>query len=102
MISSGGKSTLAQSVKPSTADDYQNSEQSVNGMGPLGNSLNPVDIIHRANLSRGRNMGEFNEDTSSGLTSEADKFKRLQRERLLQQEQVQNQPQAESTKTPPQ
>lgn len=92
IISSLGQSSLAQSVNPSSDSNYQNSEQNTLGGGTFGNSFNPLDIIHRANLSRSRDMGEFNQDTQNNLTSEADKFKRLQQERLLQQEQLQKQP----------
>lgn len=101
IISSLGQSTLAQSVNSSQGTNYQNNEQNGLGGGTFGNSFNPLDLIHRSNLSRSRNMGEFDQDTQNNLTSEADKFKKLQQERLLRQEQLQTQPSAPATNPTP-
>jgi hypothetical protein len=67
-----GSSSLAQStnsVNPidnRDRDGYQSNEQDSMG-NTFGNSFNPFDLIHRANMSRGRTMGEFEQETDSGI-----------------------------------
>lgn len=53
--------------------------------------LNPMQLIHNANLKRSRDGGEFADDTQTNLSRSAEEFKRQQRQRL---EQTQAQPQA--------
>jgi hypothetical protein len=84
------QSAIAQSVNPinNRADEtYQNNEQNVTG-GNIGGSggFNAFDLIHRANMSRGRTMGEFQQETESGITNAAEEFKRQQNERLQNQQ----------------
>ncbi len=77
--------TLAQSIDLSdpTPDEntFQNNEQDGN-YGELGNIFNPLDLIHRANLGRSRNAGDFAEDTQTGLNRAAEDFKKLQQQQL--------------------
>lgn len=66
--------------------EYQNNEQdSMNGS--FGNSFNAMDIIHRARMNRGRSMGDFEQETNTGIRNAADDFKRQQNERLQNQQQ---------------
>jgi hypothetical protein len=79
-------------------------QQSVNGMdnrdepgyqtnerdqmsGSFGNSFNAMDIIHRARMNRGRTMGDFEQETNTGIRNAADDFKRQQNERIQNQQQ---------------
>lgn len=85
-----GETTLAQSVNPldnRDRDGYQTNEQDNLG-GSIGGdgSFNAFDLIHRANMNRGRNMGEFDQDTNNGIQNAAEEFKR-QRDQQLQQTQ---------------
>jgi hypothetical protein len=88
-----GQSTLAQSVNPQSVnpmdnrdrDGYQSNEQNALG-GSFGNSFDAFDLIHRANMNRGRSAGEFQQDTDSGIRNAADEFKRQQNERLQERQ----------------
>ena len=55
------------------------------GGSTFGNSFNPLDLIHRANLSTGRSTEEFSQESQQNLNNAADEFKRQQQERLNQQ-----------------
>lgn len=78
------ESSMAQ-VNPNN-NGYQENEQDAMTGGTLGNSFNPMDLIHNSNFRRSRNSSEFQEDTNSELQNAAEKFKRQQ------QEAIQNQP----------
>jgi len=82
--------SLAQSVNPidnRERDGYQSNEENTLG-GSIGgdSSFNAFDFIHRANMNRGRSMGEFDEDTNNGIQNAAEEFKRQRNQ------QMQNQP----------
>ncbi|AFY77686.1 MAG: hypothetical protein IGR93_02900 [Hydrococcus sp. C42_A2020_068] len=80
-----GQSTLAQSVNSMDnrdRDGYQSNEQNVLGGNIGSGSFDAFDLIHRANTNRGRSMGEFQQETDSGIRNAADEFKRQQNERL--------------------
>ncbi|WP_267383701.1 hypothetical protein [Cyanobacterium sp. uoEpiScrs1] len=62
---------------------YQNREQ--DPAGELGNIFNPMNLMHRSNLERSRNAGDFAEDTNNNLNKAAQEFKLIQ-QRKLQQE----------------
>ena len=47
--------------------------------------INPLDLIHRANLSGGLSAEEFNEQSQGQITDSAAEYKRLQQEKILQQ-----------------
>jgi hypothetical protein len=64
-------------------DAYQSNEKD-SMSGSLG-GLNPMDLIHNMNLSTGRNAEEFNQDSQTQIENSADEFKRLQIERMQQQ-----------------
>lgn len=80
MITCLGQLSLAQTYNPD--ENTQPNEESINGTSTFGNSFKPLDIIHRANLGRGRDMSEFNQDSQDNLNDAATEFKRLQQERL--------------------
>ncbi|MCU0537097.1 MAG: hypothetical protein MUD14_24700 [Hydrococcus sp. Prado102] len=68
--------------------NYQSNEQNSLGSGfGSSNSFNAFELIHRANMNRGRSMGEFQQDTNSGMRNAAEEFKRQQNERLQMQNQ---------------
>jgi len=80
--------TLAQSLNEQ--DNFQSNEvDSFGGSTFGGGSLNPLDLIHRANLSNGRSVDEFNQDSSENLNDAATDFKRKQQEMLLNQQEEQ-------------
>lgn len=62
--------------------EYQKNEQDTMGGGIFGEGFNPMNLIHNANLSRSRGPDQFRQDAGNQLESAAEKFKRLQRERL--------------------
>ncbi len=69
---------------------YQSGEKdSLYGDGITG--INPLDLIHRANLSGGLSAEEFEEQSQGQIQDSAAEYKRLQQERMLQQYRNQNQ-----------
>lgn len=62
---------------------YQSNEE--NPMSGTLGGIDPIDLIHNANLSTGRNAEEFNEDSQLQIQNSAEEFRRLQQERMLQQ-----------------
>ncbi|MBR8829434.1 MAG: hypothetical protein DSM107014_16315 [Gomphosphaeria aponina SAG 52.96 = DSM 107014] len=86
ILASLGQFTLAQSVNQQ--DNYQSNEVDSFSGSSLGNgSLNPLDLIHRANLSNGRSVDEFTQDSSANINDAATEFKRKQQEQLQNQQQ---------------
>lgn len=74
---------LAQYQSPEN-DNYQSNEKdSLSGDSTLG--VNPLDLIHNSNLSTGRNAQEFSEESGAQIETSAEEFRRLQQERMLQQ-----------------
>ena len=47
--------------------------------------INPLDLIHKANLSGGLSAEEFNEQSQGQIQDSAAEYRRLQQERILQQ-----------------
>lgn len=79
----------AQYVDPNDRG-YQSSEKdSLYGDGITG--INPMDLIHRANLSGGMSSEEFSEQSQGQIQNSASDYKRLQQEQMLQQYRNQNQ-----------
>lgn len=77
--------TVAQSIDQVDKTPYQSNEQDPNGSG-LGDFMNPLNLMHRANLERSRSGGEFAEDTRNNLSEAAQSFKEAQRQMLEAQE----------------
>lgn len=78
-------SALAQA---SEDDGYQSNEKSgIYGDAPAG--LDPLDIIHRAQQSNGRSAAEFDQEFQTQIDSSASDFKRLQQQKILEQQQLQ-------------
>ena len=72
---------LAQSVDVINEENgYQGNEQEP--AGELGNIFNPMNLMHRSNLQRSRNAGDFAEDTNNNLNKAAQEFKLIQQRRL--------------------
>ena len=76
--------TVAQSIDVVDKDPYQSNEKDPNG--DIGNFMNPLDLMHRANLERSRNGGEFAEDTRDSLSEAAKSFREAQRQLLEAQD----------------
>ncbi len=73
---------------------YQSGEKdALYGDGITG--INPMDLIHRANLSGGMSSEEFREQSQGQMQNSASEYKRMQQERMLQQ--YSNQDQVEET-----
>ena len=79
------KPAIAQQTNPQDPAPYQENEYDSMGSSSFGNSFNPLDLIHRANLSTDRSTEEFSEESQQNLNNAADQFKRQQQERLNQQ-----------------
>ena len=63
---------------------YQSGEKdALYGDGLTG--INPLDLIHRANLSGGLSADEFSEQSQGQIEDSAAEYKRLQQEKILQQ-----------------
>ena len=76
--------TLAQSKYEN--DGYQSNEKSgVFGDTPSG--LDPVELMHRAQQANSRSQAEFDADSQGQLDNSVSDFKRLQQQRILEQQQ---------------
>lgn len=71
----------------------QNQPFQSNERNPLyGDGINPLDLIHNANLINSRSSSDFAEDTENNLNSAAESFKQKQQQRILEMRQKQNTP----------
>ena len=93
-------------VAQSSADDlgYQSNEKDPTYGDALG-GLNPIDLMHRAQQLNGRSAAEFNQESEVQINNSANDFKRLQQQRILEQQQQPTvtpieSPEAESTTAP--
>ena len=71
----------------SSADDlgYQSNEKDpIYGDAPGG--LNPMDLMHRSQQLNRRSQAEFNQESEAQINNSANDFKRLQQQRLEQQQ----------------
>ena len=67
-------------------DGYQSNEKSgVFGDAPSG--LDPVELMHRAQQANRRSQAEFDADSQGQLDNSVSDFKRLQQQRILEQQQ---------------
>ena len=70
---------------------YQSNEKdSLYGDAPAG--LNPLDLMHRAQQLNGRSAAEFNQESQVQLNNSVSDFKRLQQQRLLEQQSTTTEP----------
>ena len=82
---SGWRATASAQYQAPEDDGFQSNEQ--DGLfGGGSDGFNPIDLIHRANLSNGRSLEEFNSESQTNIQDSASEFKRLQQERLRQQQ----------------
>lgn len=82
-------------IKPSVAQQIDNTSlfegsqpneyDSSDGSGL--SSLDPMELYHQINLSRGRNPDQFSQDSQQGITDAAADFKR-QQQQIQQQDQT--------------
>lgn len=79
----------AQSVNLKEPEPFQSNEQN-----PLygGSGLDPMQLIHNANLLNSRSGADFMEDTNENLDKAAQEFKRQQLIRMQQQQELQSNP----------
>jgi hypothetical protein len=80
LLCMSGARTFAQSVNQKQPDPFQSNEQN-----PVyGEGINPLDLIHNANLLNRRSSNEFIEDSNQNLDSAARDFKEQQKEKILE------------------
>ena len=84
LISLTTNSIQAQSINDKEPNPYQSNEQN-----PLEGSsgINPMDLIHNANLLNLRNSSDFMEDTNKNLDTAASDFKKQQLQRMVEMQQ---------------
>ncbi len=80
--------TVAQSIDQVDKTPYQSNERNPNG--ELGDFMNPLGLMHRANLERSRGGGEFAEDTHNNLNEAAKNFREAQMRAIEAQQSPQN------------
>ncbi len=80
--------TVAQTIDQVDRNPYQSNERDPNG--ELGDFMNPLGLMHRANLQRSRNGGEFAEDTHDNLSEAARNFREAQMRAIEAQQSPQN------------
>ncbi|MBE9047669.1 hypothetical protein IQ255_25240 [Pleurocapsales cyanobacterium LEGE 10410] len=71
-----------------------NEKDSLYGDAPAG--LNPLDLMHRAQQLDRRSAAEFNAESQSQIDSSVADFKRLQQQRILEQQSAETSQQRES------
>lgn len=77
---------FAQAINEKEPNPFQSNEQN-----PLyGDGINPMDLIHNANLLNNRSAYDFQEDTNNNINKAADDFKKQQLERMQQLQQQSN------------
>lgn len=69
----------------STTEGFQGNESDPL-FGEGGETFNPLDLIHNANFSNGRTMGQFQQDTQRQLNRASEDFRRQQLEAIRQQQ----------------
>jgi hypothetical protein len=78
----------AQAINEKQPQQFQNNEKN-----PLyGDGINPMDLIHNANLLNQRSGADFIADTNENLDKAAQDFKQQQLQRMQQQQQLQSNP----------
>ncbi|MEA5470702.1 hypothetical protein [Spirulina sp. 06S082] len=83
----GGQEANAQQTPVrhnSTTEGFQGSESDPM-FGDGGGDFNPFNLIHNANFSNGRSMGQFQQDTKRQLNRASEDFRRQQLERIREQ-----------------
>ena len=81
-----GLSSPAVANSPTGNEGYApNEKDSLYGDAPAG--LNPLDLMHRAQQMNGRSAAEFNEESQQQINNSVSDFKRLQQQRILEQQQ---------------
>lgn len=83
-IGSLNSSALAQ---VGTDDQGYQSNEKDSLFGDSTGGLNPLDLIHRSQQLGGRSAAEFEEESRGQINNSASDFKRLQQQRLLEQQQ---------------
>lgn len=98
LVAIAGLNSAVLAQSSTGADDgYQpNEKNGIYGDAPAG--LNPLDIMHRAQQTNGRSADEFNRESQTQIDNSASDFKRLQQQRILEQQQL-GQKQGETTET---
>lgn len=81
---------VAQVNSTDTPPDFQSNEYDAL-TGPGG--INPMDLIHRANMSTSRNQEQFQSDSQDQINDAASEFKRQQQEHFPNQNQNQTEAQ---------
>jgi len=83
-----------------TDQGYQSNEKDSGIYGDAPSGLNPLDIMHRAQQLNGRSAAEFNEESQAQIHNSASDFKRLQQQRILEQQKSKTtEVEAEATQT---
>ncbi len=88
LIAGFNSSTLSQS-RYEEDNGYQSNEKS-NVFGDTPAGLDPVDLMHRAQQLNGRTQAEFEADSQGQLDDSVSDFKRLQQQKMLEQQQPAN------------
>ncbi|WP_013323735.1 hypothetical protein [Gloeothece verrucosa] len=83
IVASYSSSASAQLIPNSKNPEvkYQSNEENSSVDNSLG-GLNPLDLIHNANLRRSRDASQFQEDSDSNLNQAAQDFKRKQQQMM--------------------
>lgn len=86
LSSLAGFNSLATAQSSAEELGYQSNEKDPTYGNGLG-GLNPLDLMHRAQQLNGRSAAEFHQESEVQLNNSANDFKRLQQQRLEQQQQ---------------
>ncbi len=74
-------------LQPNTeGGEFQKNSVDSLGESSFGGGFDPLQLIHNHNLRRSRGGAEFAEDSEVNLNNAAEQFKKLQQQRLLEQQ----------------
>lgn len=82
----GGLNSSALAQVGTDDQGYQTNEKD-SLYGDSTGGLNPLDLIHRSQQLGGRSAAEFEEESQGQINNSASDFKRLQQQRILEQQQ---------------
>ncbi|BAZ44446.1 hypothetical protein NIES4102_14550 [Chondrocystis sp. NIES-4102] len=85
-------------AQSSDNEGYQTNEKDTT-YGDTPGGLNPLDIMHQAQQANRRSAAEFNAESQGQLDASVSDFKRLQQQRILEQQRLmKSQPSPETVK----
>jgi len=85
-IAVGFNASVTAQIQPSNNDGFQSNEKDPT-FGDAPGGLNPLDLIHKSQQGNIRNADEFSADSQGQIDSSVSDYKRLQQQKIIEQQQ---------------